>query len=67
MVKKLISSGKSRDTVMVRVDRTIRDEIKKVSISINQKITRIVDSVLSKYLKTVERNNVSKTKNHEKY
>lgn len=48
-------TGNHRVTTMVRVDATIRDELKKVSKNINKKMTRIVDSVLSDYLKKANR------------
>ena len=48
-------TGNNRVTTMVRVDATIRDELKKVSKNINKKMTRIVDSVLSDYLKKANR------------
>jgi hypothetical protein len=48
-------TGNQRVTTMVRVDTTIRDELKKVSEKINKKMTRIVDSVLSEYLKKANR------------
>ena len=43
-----------RDTVLVRIDRKIRDKVKELSQELNKRMSRIVDSALIKYIKSFE-------------
>lgn len=48
-----------RDTVLIRIDRRIRDEVKEMSQRLNIRMSRIVDSALTSYLKLIDRRNKS--------
>lgn len=52
--KKLKKKHPFRDTVLVRVDRRIRDEVKGISERSKETISRITDWALEDYLKSVK-------------
>lgn len=43
-----------RNTVLVRIDVGIRNEVKEISQKLNIRMSRIVDSALIKYIKSFE-------------
>ena len=45
---------KFRDTVLIRVDRQIREEVKALSKRLNEPMSRINDWALKDYLKSVK-------------
>ncbi len=48
-----------RNTVLVRIDVGIRNEVKVLSQRLNIRMSRIVDSALTSYLKLVDRQSKS--------
>ena len=52
--KKLKKKHPFRDTVLVRVDRRLRDRVKGISERSREPITRITDWALEDYLKSVK-------------
>lgn len=52
--KKLKKKHPFRDTVLVRVDRRLRDEVKGISERSKESISRITDWALEDYLKSVK-------------
>ena len=52
--KKLKKKHPFRDTVLIRVDRRLRDEIKGISERSKEPISRLADWALEDYLKSVK-------------
>lgn len=48
-----------RNTVLIRVAKSIRDEVKVMSQRLNIRMSRIVDAALTSYLKLVDKRNKS--------
>lgn len=57
MLKK--KAKEPRNTVLVRIDVGIRNEVKVLSQRLNIRMSRIVDSALTSYLKLINRRNKS--------
>lgn len=48
----------SRDTVLIRIDRGLREALKELSIESKKTMSKIVDFAVSVYLKSIKRTKV---------